>query len=85
MNLKRKGSNFQQSERQKEPNGCLWYKWKYAGVIQMKICRCIISKTKTPVDKQVYFENKDKNWKIIKGHTIVNWKIFKNQSKFPIV
>lgn len=33
MNLKRKGTNFQQSQRQKEPDGCLWYKWKYAGVL----------------------------------------------------
>lgn len=32
MNLKRKRINFQQSQRQKEPDGCLWYKWKYAGV-----------------------------------------------------
>lgn len=80
MNLKRKGSNFQQSERQKEPNGCLWYKWKYAGVLFQQQKHQLINKyTKSK------FENKEKIWKIIIGHTIVNRKIFKNQSKFPIV
>lgn len=55
MNLKRKRTNFQQSQRQKEPDGCLWYKWKYAGVLfQQKKHQLINKYTKSK------FENKDK-------------------------
>lgn len=46
MILKRQRTDFQQSQSMKEPDGCLWYKWKHA--------RCIISTTKTLVGKQVY-------------------------------